>query len=102
MTLADLTDLTLTVYVPEPDVDIVSVGQEVDVFVDAFPGEAFTGHVTFINDEAEFTPKNVQTRDERINTAFAVRIQLNDQDQRLKPGMPADVILATGERLWRQ
>jgi multidrug resistance efflux pump len=102
MTLADLTDVTLTVYVPEPDVDIVSVGQEVDVFVDAFPGEAFTGHVTFINDEAEFTPKNVQTRDERINTVFAVRIQLNDQDQRLKPGMPADVILATGERLWRQ
>jgi multidrug resistance efflux pump len=97
--LADLTEVTLTVYVPEPDIDAVSIGQEVDVFVDTFPGESFTGHLTFINDEAEFTPKNVQTRAERINTVFAVKIELENLDQRLKPGMPADAILSRGRDL---
>jgi HlyD family secretion protein len=96
LTLADLTNVTLTVYVPEPDIDTVSIGQKVDVFVDAFPGQAFTGHIIFISDEAEFTPKNVQTKEERINTVFAVKIRLENEDQRLKPGMPADAILSTG------
>jgi multidrug resistance efflux pump len=96
LTLADLTQVNLTVYVPEPDVDLVSIGQEVQVFVDTFPGETFTGRVTFISDQAEFTPKNVQTKEERISTVFAVKIRLNNLDQRLKPGMPADVMLVAG------
>lgn len=95
MTLADVTDVTLTIYVPEPDIDTLSIGQQVDVFVDAFPGEAFAGRLIFINDEAEFTPKNVQTKEERINTVFAVKIKLDNEDQRLKPGMPADAIFDT-------
>lgn len=99
LTLADLTALTLTVYVPEPAVGLVSPGQPVQVFVDAFPGEPFTGQVTYISDEAQFTPRNVQTRDERAKTVFAVKIKLENDDQRLKPGMPADAILAEGERL---
>lgn len=99
LTLADLTDVTLTVYVPEPDIDTVSIGQKVDVFVDAFPGQSFTGYLIFINDETEFTPKNVQTRAERINTVFAVKIELENLDQRLKPGMPADAILSKGQDL---
>ena len=97
LTLADLTNVTLTVYVPEPDIDTVSIGQEVDIFVDAFQGKAFTGHIIFISDEAEFTPKNVQTKEERINTVFAVKIKLDNEDQRLKPGMPADAILSKGQ-----
>ena len=97
LTLADLTNVTLTVYVPEPDVGTISLGQEVDVFVDAFPGEAFTGHITYISDKAEFTPKNVQTKEERINTVFAVKIKLENPDQRLKPGVPADAILSEGQ-----
>jgi multidrug resistance efflux pump len=99
LTLADLHQMTLTVYVPEPKIGLVSVGQKVQVFVDTFPGEAFTGEITFINDEAEFTPKNVQSKEERVNTVFAVKIKLEDQGQRLKPGMPADVILAAGPEL---
>ena len=99
LTLADLSQVTLTIYVPEPDIDTVSVGQEVDVFVDTFPDEAFTGIITFINDEAEFTPKNVQTKEERITTVFAVKIKLENKDQRLKPGMPADAILSEGQVL---
>lgn len=94
LTLADLTNLTLVVYVPEPDVGLVKLGQTVNVLVDSFPGEPFPGTVTFINDKAEFTPKNVQTKEERVNTVFAVKISLQNSDGRLKPGMPADAILA--------
>ena len=99
LTLADLQQMTLTVYVPASKIGLVSVGQQVQVFVDAFPGQAFTGEIIFINDEAEFTPKNVQSKEERVNTVFAVKIRLEDETQRLKPGMPADVILATGPEL---
>lgn len=99
MTLADLTGVNLIVYVPEPDVDTVSVGQQVKVFVDAFPDEPFSGTITYISDQAEFTPKNVQTKEERINTVFAVKIRLENEDQRLKPGMPADAILSDGPEL---
>ncbi|MBN1992642.1 MAG: efflux RND transporter periplasmic adaptor subunit [Anaerolineae bacterium] len=97
LTLADLTNVTLTVYVPEPDIGKLSLGQKVEVFVDSFPGEAFTGHITYISDEAEFTPKNVQTKEERVNTVFAVKIKLDNPDQRLKPGMPADAVLSRGQ-----
>ncbi len=99
LTLADLAQVKLTVYVPEPDIDLVAVGQEVKVFVDTFPGEPFPGTVTFIAAEAEFTPKNVQTKEERVNTVFAVKISLENKDQRLKPGMPADAILSGGSEL---
>ncbi|MFQ5611857.1 MAG: HlyD family secretion protein [Anaerolineae bacterium] len=99
LTLADLTDLTLTIYVPEPDIGLVSVGQKVRVFVDSFPGEPFIGRVTYISDEAQFTPRNVQTREERANTVFAVKIKLENEDQRLKPGLPADAILSEGPKI---
>ena len=92
--VANLTDLTLTVYVSEPDVGLVSVGQDVKVFVDTFPGEPFIGQITYISNKAEFTPKNVQTKEERVNTVFAVKIKLKNSEQRLKPGMPADAIIA--------
>lgn len=94
LTLADLSRLTLVVYVPETDIKLVSIGQKIKVVVDAFPGQSFTGHITFINDEAEFTPRNVQTKEERVQTVFAVKIKLENEAQRLKPGMPADAILA--------
>jgi multidrug resistance efflux pump len=99
LTLADLTNVTLTVYVPEPDIDTVSIGQNVTVFVDTFPDTPFTGYVTYISDEAEFTPKNIQTREERTTTVFAVKIKLENEDQRLKPGMPADAVLSAGPNL---
>jgi HlyD family secretion protein len=99
LTLADLTKVTLTVYVPEPDIDTVSIGQTINVFVDAFPGQPFTGVITHINTEAEFTPKNVQTKEERVNTVFAVKIRLDNQEQLLKPGMPADAVLTARPEL---
>jgi multidrug efflux pump subunit AcrA (membrane-fusion protein) len=99
LTLADLSNLTLTVYIAETRVGQVSVGQTVQVYVDAFPGEPFTGHIIFISDKAEFTPKNIQTKEERVNTVFAVKIKLENPDLRLKPGMPADAILGEGPQL---
>ncbi len=99
LTLADLNRLTLTVYVSEPNIGRVALGQTVQVFVDAFPGRPFTGRITFISDKAEFTPRNIQTKEERVNTVFAVKIELDNPDHQLKPGMPADAILAEGPEL---
>jgi HlyD family secretion protein len=64
----------------------------VGVTVDSFPGQTFEGTVTYISDEAEFTPRSVQTREERVNLVFAVKIRLENPDYKLKPGMPADAL----------
>jgi len=87
--LANLDEATLTVYVPEADLGRVSLGQMVEVTVDAYE-DAFNGHVSHIASEAEFTPKNVQTQEERVHMVFAVKVRLENADHRLKPGMPAD------------
>ncbi|MGD8464062.1 MAG: efflux RND transporter periplasmic adaptor subunit [Anaerolineae bacterium] len=93
MTLADLENMTLTVYVPESELGRVQIGQPVEVSVDAYPEQTFRGTVSFIANEAEFTPKNVQTREERVNMVFAVKVKLPNPDHALKPGMPADAVL---------
>jgi multidrug resistance efflux pump len=90
MNLGDLDQVTLTVFIPETQIGRVRVGQTARVEVDAYPSEIFEGAVTFIAPEAEFTPKNVQTEEERVNLVFAVKITLDNPDHRLKPGMPAD------------
>jgi multidrug efflux pump subunit AcrA (membrane-fusion protein) len=97
MTLADLENVTLTVYVPEDQLGKVQRGQPVSVTVDAYPERTFAGTVTFIASEAEFTPKNVQTREERVNMVFAVKVKLPNPDHALKPGMPADAVLLEGD-----
>jgi len=91
LTVAKLGDLTLTVYVPEDRYGEVSIGQEVEVTVDSFPGETFTAVVVQIADQAEFTPRNVQTAEGRKTTVFAIKLRLADPEGQLKPGMPADV-----------
>jgi len=93
MTLGNLDKLTLTVYVPEDQLGQVQLGQAVSVTVDAYPERVFPGTVTFIASKAEFTPKNVQTREERVNMVFAVKVSLPNPDHALKPGMPADAVL---------
>jgi multidrug resistance efflux pump len=92
MTLGNLDRVELTVYVPEPDMGRVDLGQSVEVTVDTFPGKPFHGKVTMISQEAEFTPKNVQTKEERANTVFAVKVEIPNQEHRLRPGMPADAV----------
>ncbi len=88
--LADLSQVTLTAYVPEPEISRVALGGVMQVTVDSFPSRVFTGTVTHIADQAEFTPKNIQTRAERANTVFAVKVALSNPGAALKPGMPAD------------
>jgi len=58
--------------------------------VDAYPDEKFSGRITYISDTAEFTPKSIQTKDERTKQVFGVKIKISNPDQKLKPGMPAD------------
>jgi len=90
LTVADLSVVTLEVYVPENRVGEVQLGQSVQVTLDAFPDHSFEGQVMHISDEPEFTPRNVATAEERLNTFYAVRIHLENPDLLLKPGMPAD------------
>jgi HlyD family secretion protein len=94
--VGDLDRVKLTVYVPETQIGLVQVGQTAHVNVDAYPNETFEGCVTYISPEAEFTPKNVQTKEERVNLVFAVKVSLANPAHRLKPGMPADAEILSG------
>ena len=91
VTIGNLDDLTITVYVPEDRYGQINLGDQAMVNVDSFPGEAFTGTVIRIADRAEYTPRNVQTAEGRRTTVFAVELTVEDLDGKLKPGMPADV-----------
>ena len=91
LSLGRLDDLTITVYVPEDRIGEVALGQKANVSVDSFPGETFGAVVTYISDQAEFTPRNVQTVEGRKNTVFAVKLKLDNTSGKLKPGMPGDV-----------
>jgi len=93
MTIANLDEVTLTIYVPENRINMVNLGQAVDVQVDSFPDEVFQGEITYIARRAEFTPKDVQTKEERVNMVFAVKVRIPNADHRLKPGMPADAVI---------
>jgi HlyD family secretion protein len=92
LTMARLSDLTITVYIPEDRYGEISMGQAADVTVDSFPAEIFTSTVVYISDKAEFTPRNVQTIEGRKTTVFAIKLMLADAGGKLKPGMPADVL----------
>ncbi len=92
LTVASLDPVKLTIYVPETQVGAVKVGDGYDVYVDTFPNRAFGGRVTYISQQAEFTPRNVQSRSERVNTVFAVRLEIPNPGGELKPGMPADAV----------
>lgn len=89
--VGQLDDMTLKVYVPENRYGEIQLGQSYPVTVDSFPNETFQGKVTVISDKAEFTPRNVQTKDSRQTTVYAVKLALAPSGGKLKPGMPADV-----------
>lgn len=94
MSIGQLDQLTITVYVPEDQYGNIYLGQEADVLVDSFPGELFKGQVTHIADQAEFTPRNVQTQEGRRSTVFAVELSILYEGEKLKSGMPADVLFS--------
>lgn len=93
LSVANLDSVKLTIYVPETEIGKVKPGDEFNVKVDSFPDKVYKGKVIFINTQAEFTPRNVQTKAERVNTVFAVKLQIANPNLELKPGMPADALL---------
>lgn len=93
LTVSTLDPVYLWVYLSEVEVGKVSLGQKAEVTVDSFPGEKFEGRVVYISPEAEFTPKNIQTREDRVKLVFRVKIELPNPGVRLKPGLPAEAVI---------
>ncbi|HSO11905.1 MAG TPA: efflux RND transporter periplasmic adaptor subunit [Anaerolineales bacterium] len=89
--MANLNELAITVYVPEDQYGNIALGQEASVTVDSFPAETFDAVVIHIADQAEFTPRNVQTVEGRSSTVYAIKLKVTNTEGKLKIGMPADV-----------
>lgn len=96
LTLRDPNDRWVRIFVPENRVGRLQLGQSATISADAYPDERYRGEITFIADEAEFTPRNVQTTEERVKLVFRVKVHIvEDPNGALKPGLPADVLLDT-------
>jgi HlyD family secretion protein len=91
LTLANLDELTITIFLPENRYGEVKIGDQAVVTIDSFPGEKFKARVVQIADQAEFTPRNVQTAEGRTTTVYAVKLVVDPAGGKLKPGMPADI-----------
>jgi len=96
VTLADLDHVWIRLYVPEDRYGQLKLGQGVDVTVDSFPDKVFRGRIVSISSEAEFTPKNAQTPEERVKLVFGVKIVVENPGRSLKPGMPGDATIHVG------
>jgi len=97
MTIGDTRRPWVRVYIGERDIGKVRIGQEAFVTTDAYPRRKFPGTLRYIANEAEFTPKNIQTREERVKLVYEARVYLSNEEGILKPGMPADVSLRLEE-----
>ena len=97
-TIGDLENPWIKVYVKEDKLGLVKLGQKAEIRVDTYPMKYYEGTVTYISSEAEFTPKNVQTQEERVKLVFGVKVSVKNQNDELKPGMPADVMILPMER----
>jgi HlyD family secretion protein len=91
--IARMSPVNLTIYVSEQDLGRIRVGEEVAITIDSYRNRKFNGRIIFISPQAEFTPKNIQTKDERIKQVFAVKLEIPNDDKILKPGMPADAVI---------
>jgi multidrug efflux pump subunit AcrA (membrane-fusion protein) len=98
MSIGQLQDMKLIVYIPETQYGQINIGQSVNLTVDSFPGQVFSGKVIRIANQAEFTPRNVQTTDGRKSTVYAVEITVPNTNHKLKSGMPADVTFVVASK----
>ncbi len=99
LTLRDPNDRWVRIFVPANRVGRLRLGQSAVISADAYPEERYRGEITFIADEAEFTPRNVQTTEERVKLVFRVKVRIvEDLSGTLKPGLPADVLLDAPSR----
>jgi len=92
-TLLEADQIYVRIYIPETEIGLVKIGQAAEVRVDSFPKKVFEGEVEQINQQAEFLPRNVQTRDERVHQVFGVKVRIKDSSGRILAGMAADVKL---------
>ncbi len=90
VTLADLDHIWLRAYIAETDLGRIRWGQEATISTDTYPGKRYRGRVSFISSSAEFTPKSVQTYKERVTLVYRIKIDIDNPNHELKPGMPAD------------
>ncbi len=90
LSVGNLDNVWMRGYVNETKIGHVKLGQKVAVFCDTFPGEKFEGQITFISSQSEFTPKSVQTSEERVKLVYRVKVNLNNAERKFKPGMPVD------------
>jgi len=90
-----LENVRLVIYVPETELGRIHLGDKARVTIDTYPEKIFQGQVIYISPTAEFTPKNVQTKEERVKLSFAVKIEVENPGGELKPGMPADALIPT-------
>jgi len=93
LTVSALDSVHVMIYVTEIELGRVRLGQEAAVAIDSAPGRRFAGRVTYISPQAEFTPKNVQTKEDRVKLVYGIKIEIPNADGALKPGMPADAVL---------
>ena len=93
LTLSDLSRVDLKIFVDETEIGKVKPGQKVDVRVDTFPDKVYTGYVSFVSPEGEFTPKIIQTQKERVKLVYLVKVSIPNPNIELKTGMPADAWL---------
>ncbi len=92
-TAIDLHNIWVTAYINETDLGRVKLNQEAYVLTDTYPGKKYKGRVSFISSEAEFTPKFIQTQEERVKLVYRIKVRVDNQSLELKPGMPADAFL---------
>jgi HlyD family secretion protein len=91
--VSDLSIAELVIYISEDKLGRVKLNQKADVHIDTFEDKTYEGYVSYISQEAEFTPKNIQTKDERTKLVFAVKIKIPNPDLELKAGLPADAVI---------
>ena len=91
--ISNLAKVEIYVYVPEAELGKVKLGEKAEIKIDTYPDKIYEGKITYISSEAEFTPKTIQTKDERTKLVFAVKVEAVNQNDELKPGLPADVTI---------
>lgn len=96
ITLADLDHIWLRAYVSETDLGKIRWDQPATVTTDTYPGKKYPGRITFISSSAEFTPKSVETHEERVTLVYRIKIEVDNPNHELKPGMPADGLIQLG------
>ncbi len=98
LTLGQMDKPWLRAYINETDLGRIKLGQEVQVSTDTFPDKTYLGRISYISSQAEFTPKTVQTFEERVKLMYRIKVMLDNIDHELKPGMPADGYIDIGGR----